>query len=398
MSKLFKNIVFGKLYCGIEHSIVEGKHSLNYLLLKKQKQEFSLEKEGSSANITEFKKLLKKEQPVFVIINNEHVITKTLPNKIEPQKAVQSAFPNLDINDFYYEVHSTKENIFVSICRREYADGLISEYEAVSIHVIDFSLGSLISTQILPYIEDAKICTSNSQLIIKNKEITEIIKTDAPTNETYFINDLEIKGASINCLSGILCYYTEISKTKGSFAVLKNKLRADFIQKQLFNLGLRAALGIIFIVLLSNFLIFSNYRDKINILNIEIEIGENNKVKLFALKNEVDKKEKIINEISMVEGSKLSMYFDIIGATIPKTMQLDKLSYQPLTKKIKNKKQIIYSKEVIIIKGVTLKSNDFSNWITVLEKEKWIKSILVLSYGIGKQKSSEFEIKITMNH
>ena len=120
------------------------------------------------------------------------------------------------------------------------------------------------------------------------------------------INDLEIKGASINCLSGILCYYTEISKTEWSFAVLKNKLRADFIQKQFFNLGLRAALGLIFIILLSNFLIFSNYRDKINTLNSEIEIGENNKVKLFALKNEVDKKEKIINEISTMEGSKLS--------------------------------------------------------------------------------------------
>ena len=398
MKKLFKNIVFGKLYCGIEHTVVERKHSLNYLLLNKQKQEFSTEKEGSSANITEIKRLLKKEQPVFVIINNEHVITKTLPHKIEPQKAVQSAFPNLNNNDFYYEAYSTKENTFVSICRREYVDRLINEYTDVSISVIDFSLGSLISAQILPYTTEAEIHTSNSTLLIKNKELIEIIKTDAPTNKVYLINDLEIKGASINCLSGILCYYTEISKTEWSFAVLKNKLRADFIQKQFFNLGLRAALGLIFIILLSNFLIFSNYRDKINTLNSEIEIGENNKVKLFALKNEVDKKEKIINEISTMEGSKLSLYFDIIGASIPRTMQLKQLNYQPLTKKIKNKKEIIYSEKSIIIKGVTIKSNDFSNWITVLEKEKWIKSILVVSYGIGKQKSSEFEIKITMNH
>jgi len=396
--KLLKKILFGKLYGAVEHSMTGGNPTINYLLLKKQKNEFIIDKEGSTIDISELTDLTTKEQTVFLVINNEHVITKTLGQKIGGQKAVQSAFPNLNLNDFYYETYSTKENTFVCICRKEYVDGLINEYDAVSLPIIDFSLGSLISTQILPYTNETVIRTSNSTLLIKNKEFIEIEKTDTPNDETYTINDLVVKGASINCLSGILCYYTEISKTEWSFGILKNKLRDNFIQKKIFDLGLRTALSFIFFVLLSNFLIFSNYRDEINILNNEVEIGQNNKIKLSALKKEVDKKEKIINEISMVEGSKLSLYFDIIGASFPKTMQLNQLNYQPLTKKMKNEKEIEYIEKTIIVKGVSIKSEGFSNWITNLEKEKWIKSILVISYGIGKQKSNEFEIKMILKN
>lgn len=395
--KWFKNIIHGKLFCAIEHTNVQQKPQINFLLLKKQKREFVVEKKGICLEFNELFKFLKKKQHLFLIVNNEQVLTKSINGKLESQKAVHTAFPNLNSSEFYYESYSNESNTFVSICRRSYVDEMIEKYERASLNIIGFSLGNLIGTQLLSFIDDVELHTSNAILSIKNKVLIDIRKTEEGFQKIYTINDLEVNNNSVLGLGGILSYYTGQTITQKSFVDKASELQNKFTQIRTFDLGLKVGLGFIFILLLFNFLIFSNFRDKINIINSEIEINESYKVNLLSLKEEVVKKKKIVDEITSSETSKVSLFLDKIGASIPNTILLTHLNYQPLTKNIKKEKEIQYQQQQILIKGKSTNGTVFSKWAASLEQEKWIKSITLMNYGTGKKTITEFQLKITLS-
>lgn len=395
--KVIKNIIQGKLFCAVEHTNVQQKVQINFLFLKKQKQEFVVEKKGICLKFNELFEFLKKKQHLFLIVNNEHVLTKTIIGKQDSQKAIQIAFPNLNRDDFYYEAFQNETNTFISICRKKYVDGIIKQYEEANLNIIDFSLGNLTGTQLLTFVDEKELHTSNAALSIKNNELTNINKTEEGFQKVYTINDLEVNNNSVLGLAGVLSYYTGQTLTQKSFSEKINLLQENFKQKRIFDLGLKAGLSFIFILLLFNFLIFSNYRDKINSINSEIEVNENYKGNLLTLKEEVGKKKKIVDEITSSETSKVSLYLDKIGASIPNTVLLTQLNYQPLTKNIKKDKEILYQPYQILIKGKSTNGAVFSKWIASLEQENWIKSITLMNYGTGKKTITEFQLKITLS-
>jgi len=261
---LIKHIIQGKLYCAVEHSIIEQKIQINYLFLKKQKSEFLIEKSDVFTNTNDLFKVLKKNQHLFLIINDDQVLTKAIKGKQDTQKAVQTAFPNLNRDDFYYEVYQNKTNTYISICRKEHIDSIIKQYEEAYLNIIDFSLGNLVGTQLLPFVEERELQTSNAFLSIKNHEITNIKKKEGKFQNDYIINDLKVNCNSVLGLAGILSFYTGQRFTQNSFIDKINLLQDRFKQKRFFDLGLKTSLSFIFILLLISFLFFSNYRKKVN--------------------------------------------------------------------------------------------------------------------------------------
>lgn len=390
------NLTYGKLFCAVEYTITQQNSQINFLTLKKQKGEFIIEEERNFSELTDLFKFLRKDQHLFLIINNEQVLTKSVKGKLDHQKAVLAAFPNLNSNDFYYESYQNDHDTFVSICRISYVDDMIEIYEKANLSIIGFTLGNIIVSQVLPYINQSEIQTSNAFLSLNNQKIIDIKKDENIHEQYYDINDLKIKGSSILCLSGILNYYTNQPLTQKSFDDKINLLHENFKQKRIFDLGLKVGLGFIFTLLLVNFLIFSNYRDKNSVFRNEIELNESLKENFLVLKNKVDKKEKIVNEISNSSNSKVSSYLDKLGATVPNSVLLTQIHYQPLLKSVKKEKEIRYNQDKILVKGFTTKGDDFSKWIASLEKEKWIQSVTVLNYGTGKKTKIEFSFKISL--
>lgn len=391
-----KDILHKKQYTVVEHTNVQSKLQLNYLILKKQKKEFDIVDSGTCLHIEEISLKLKKEQPLSIVINNEQVLTKKVDGVIEPRKAVGIAFPNLNINEFHYETYQNNSDTFVSICRKNYVEGLIKEYENAKLNVIGFSLGNLGVSQLLPYIDQPELQTSNALLSIQDQKISDIKKIEDLQERIYEINSLEINSSSVLGLAGILSYYTNQFFTQTNFSEKIDFLQNNFRQKRVFDQGLKVGLGFIFILLLVNFLIFSNYRDKINILTNEIAVNESSKETFLTLKDKVDKKTKIVDEISNSSNSKVSSYLDEIGASVPNSVLLIQIHYQPLLKNVKKEKEIKYNYDEILIQGIATKGDAFSKWIASLEKETWIQNVTVLNYGTGKKSKTEFSLKITL--
>jgi len=138
-------------------------------------------------------------------------------------------------------------------------------------------------------------------------------------------------------------------------------------------------------------LIFSYYYDKLEILNQDSSINSSNKERLVKLKETVSSKETRVETILGNKNTKSTLYLDEIANSVPNTMLLDAITYQPLLKPIQKNKLIEQNLNTILIEGESYNSDDFSNWTDTLEGFKWIKAVETQGYGYKTQKSSYFK-------
>ncbi len=387
---------FGNLFYGIEHTITDGKKTLNALILRKKKGELLIESTFECDKISNLNNQLQKGQHLFLIINNEQILFKVLKGVNDTsQKAIALAFPNLKIEDFYYEIYTSNDSTFIAICRKEYIDSILKEYNVLGFNVIDFSLGNLIGSQLSSYVKKSTINSSNASLIFLENSISSIEKLDNNSLTNYTINGLKLTNKQVLPLAGIIAYYTHQETTTSNFKHLSNDLSDNFKHKQIFDLGLKVGLSIVFLLLLVSFLFFSHYSTEINSLNNELELNKSYKNSFIKLADQVDKKERLVTNFSLTS-SRSSWYLDQIAEALPHSIILSEIQFQPLKKSIKKQKQIVIQEYIIIIKGRSNSSSNFSNWINILEQQNWIEKVMIQEYGTGKKTATVFELQIEL--
>ncbi len=392
LQKLVTYGTFGTLFCGVEHTSKKGIASINGLLLKQRKNEFSIVDEFNVTTVADLKNHINIKQHLFLTINTEKVLFKAIDGEFDHQKAVTIAFPNLKIEEFFYESHISNDQTYIAICRKDVIESILKDYTANKFHVIGFSLGNLGISQLESFIETSSIQTSNSHVHFTNNTIATITISEVE-QENYVINGLKIHNTSILSLTGILAYFMNSLSIHSNFADTATQLNSNHKQQRIFDVGLKIGLGVIFVSLLFSFMFFTHYSSKFEAIARSLAVNKSQKVSLLKLTDDVTKKEKILNDFSL-NSSKSSWHLDQLGQLIPNSILLTALEWQPITKAIKEELQIETYERTILIQGITHKTSDFSQWIDALEQQEWIESVAINAFGNGKNRVPAFEILI----
>jgi hypothetical protein len=203
---LAKTLKYGTKYSAVEHA---EQHCYNYLQLTKKKQELVVSARKKTPFFKEFITQTKGLKHLFLIVNDEQVLSKKLEgSEKESLSIVRTAFPNITLSDFYYQVYTTEYNSFISIARKEYVNKIIEDYQKNGVAVIDFSLGNLAIQNLTGVLNLSEIFSSNAQLFFDHKELQEIKKLQVERNE-YVVNDITISNDEVLLLGGIIGYYTD---------------------------------------------------------------------------------------------------------------------------------------------------------------------------------------------
>ena len=379
---------YGSSFCAIEHA-----NDAVFLLiqLKKKKKELVILQEEKRTSLKSLFEVIGKQKHVFLTINNEQVISKQIDFvHTDEERVVKAAFPNIVLQDFYFDVYQNDVISLVSICRKEVLDKIVQEYKEKGISVIDFSLGNIGIKSLMPFLDEERINTSNATVNIEGGKIQTIEKNEG-ISQSYQINGLEANNESVLSLAGVISYYSELNKEKKPS---QKRLEKEYEQKRFFNLGIQVALGFLFTVLLINFLVFSSYRSEVGILKTELELNETYKKQLTSLNDVVSKKKKLVESITSASSSRIIWYVDQISKTVPNTLLLKEMNYQPIIGSIKEKKPIQFKTNLIEVQGVLKNDVDFNQWIAVLEGLKWIEKVSNVNYRIGKSKQTTFDFVI----
>jgi DNA-directed RNA polymerase subunit H (RpoH/RPB5) len=387
-----RQFIYGTTYAAIEYA---EKNQFNILQLNKKKNSLELEKKAEIKDFSEISTILKGQKHLFLIVNNEQVLTKKIEKAIvNEEELVRTAFPSIKLSDFYYQTYQQESCSFVAVIRKKVINELITQFDNLKISIIDFSIGNLVVHQLLNFTEILSVTTSNASIsITENKKIDNILKQNGANSVSYNINDLIVTNQHILSLAGIIDYYTNSTSSK-----IKEDLLSRFKQKQFFSLGIKVGLSFLLTVLLINFIVFSNYRDRFNVINGELEMSKTFKNQLNVLQKQVGQKKQLVESVFASSNSLLSMYVDEIGASLPATSLLSQIYYQPLNGVLKDNKPILYSENTIVIKGRAKNNDDFSEWISILEKKNWIKDVNIIFFGKGSKSinSASFEFEIIL--
>ena len=398
IEKIVSYLKFGNRFYGVEHTQINGEEIFYGLVLKRKKEQLYIEKNFETNTINDLKIHIPKSKAVSLVINTNAVLTKRVQSKTNDiQKLVYLTFPNIKVKDFYYEIIAQREYQFVSICRKSYVDDLLDNYISNGITVIDFTLGNLAASTLSRFIDTDEIRSSNTQIILRENEIVEFIPKEDYSESIYTINGLDIKNTLLLSFVVALNLLAKNNNTQSGFVEKKAELNTIFNEKLFANQFLKIGLSVLFLILLINFLFFNHYYKEVNSLKETAQVLQASKVKMISLNEQVQKSEKMVNDILKSSSSKSSFYTHVIVNRLPESILLEEFNYQPLAKKVKEGKSIESHENTIVITGQTKARVMFSQWIYQLEAVQWISSVNIISYKDINTVSSKFTIKLQIN-
>ena len=384
------SLLYRNTYCAIEYGIdAQGKEQFTALTLRKKKGELYIKNKTITKSVEDLINFLKqeKQQHTVLIINNQQVLFKVIEKNAK--NPVVAAFPTINKKEFITEVKHSNEKSFIGIVRKRYAENIWTLFNEAGIIILDTVIGSLPVFALLDVLPGTEhIQTTHSQVSIINQQVTSIT-INVFSEESYQINGLELKNYEILSLGAMVSFYVNEQ------IQYSTKELETFKQQTIFAKGLKAGLALMFLILLVNFMFFSNYYRQIEKLQAEINIYSETKEALKKIASEVDKKKKLLQQIQNSGTSSLSKYTDQLIQEIPHSILLEEVNYQPFITTIKENKLIKNEQNMLQVSGVFKNNRELSNWIDVVEQKSWVQKVDGLSIeSDARKKIAKFFFKI----
>ena len=394
MNKWFQHIIEGSTYQGLEIFELGDQVSFALLKVKKKKGELHTVLESIYNSMDEASKEITKNNLLFLTVNTSKVLYKHVDSDVSsnPEQMVIQAFPNLELENFYYQSQEASSANIVSICKKDYLKQLLGSLSNLGIFPTQIQLGIAPVFHIIDYLDKPITTGSNFKLTKDGKVET----THGILTEKMEISGLSIAPTSLVSFAHIVGH---LSKTgiKGNLVDSNAILKNEFKNHRVFNLGLRMALGMFLGILLVNFLFFSNYQKKIQSLEMNYALEHEQVNSLDALEKRVALKEKRLEAITGAANSKSSFFLDRIAIQLPNSVQLDQMVYQPVLKPVRELKTIELDKNKFLISGIVQNKIEFTQWAESLEQQDWVEHIEIIIYEYVSKSKDKFTINVYLD-
>ncbi len=389
---MFAALSLGTTFTGIELSNSQDKTACYSLTLKKTKNELTLEKQASFASFKACLQNTNPKTPVLININNQQVLYKTSDKKFNSyEEAAHFCFPSLQTKDFYIELTSTPTLSLVSACRKEVVTELLETCKKNQRALLGFSLGNGLLTKLIPYAKENHLRSSNAKLLMDTeKNLLSIQPTTNRIPHSYELNGLELPHTHMNPFAAILSLSNNTIPQDNNFVGQNKALYQQLVSGRIHNYGLRFALLFIFGMLLVNAILFKGLVNQIEALQQDLTFAEELRSKQKNLSAIIEHKKSLVSNLTDNSKSTVSLYLDAIGASVPKSVMLTSLYFQPLTKKAKPEQKIQFKTGQLLISGTASNGKEFTQWIRDLEAKEWVQSLSIQDYGIGKKTTTRF--------
>ncbi|MCX2839435.1 hypothetical protein OQ279_14885 [Salinimicrobium sp. MT39] len=383
---------YGRRFCGIEYYSPSNDTSrISVLTAIKKNNEFEVEETFEANKVLKCARKLKKNQHAFLCITSSQVLLKETTTTGTDAKVVSSAFPNVELNDFYYEILHSSEGSIVGLCRKKMVHQIISSFEEQNIRIIGFSLGFFSLQNLLGIIKEQEVRLPSFILHTNGREIISFDRAGQGNENTNFnIGDTTINYKFLLPLASLFNYQSGNVYYTSNYITKNLELKKEHHQKVFFRKGLASAVILLLVMLLINYLFFSTYYSELQQLSRKHEIEISQKLAYDEKYKEVLEKEKIVENILNNSNSQSSLYLNRLILTIPGSVLFDQLNYQPLQKQIKENEPIIIEKNIILLGGESTDEEEFSLWIKDLEDVTWIEEVKVSDYGYSSAGTSKF--------
>lgn len=387
MSAFLENIIFGKNTIGIEIFSIDNKDTYALIETSKKKNEIVISKNQVFDSL---ETLLQEKTkiPVALTINNRQVLQKQVEGTdVNDKKLLHKAFPNINLNDFYYEIIRFKYNSVIAVCRKSYIEELLlslSDFRIFSISLGITPIATIVSLDI------PDVLFTNNQSVSLEGEFNQGVSSEVE----YNINGLSVLNKYLIALCSALTLILKSAGSNGTIAEVNDKIENDNKQKVIFEKGIKIGLIAILGILVLNFFVFSYYFDKSNNAKETITFNQVNIDNIVKARERIKGKEQKVNDLTSQSLSKSSLNINEISKIVPSSILLTNIDYLPVEKKIKDNEAIQFINNTILITGTTVDNEAFTSWVSQIEHYNWVDKVTILSFGKNRENKTEFELRI----
>ncbi|WP_375334383.1 hypothetical protein [Flagellimonas sp. C4] len=385
--------ISGHSYQGLEIFEVDGLVHYAFLKLKRSKGELELIQSFTTDTLSDLASYIDPKKSLWVQLNTSRVLNKPLggdrPKSME--QWVKTVFPNLDLEQFYFQIMDWDKLPVVSITKRSVLEGHLAELKKHGWYPAGLSLGVAGLSPCMDFLEPP-IQGSNFLIVSLNDGSWNLSPTDCDLDLKVELNGLQLPTVhllSFSHLLGSIQGKDPVSNLTG----FNQELQQRDKNKRLFQIGLQWGLGFLLALLLVNFLLFSYYRTKTLDSNGFIDPTQQAS-SLKQVRERVEVKKKKLQVLLGSSNSRATDYLDQIAAGLPESILLDILTYQPLTRPIQPDKPISLGTNQIIISGQTNNKIEFSGWTSRLESMEWVQEVEIERYEYTSSTEDNFSIKL----
>ncbi len=397
---MLKSIVsynpLGKKLLVLEHALQEDSIAILGLEARQKKGELDVVKNFISRNSTELIGTVKNLQNAKLVITGTNILTKEIQITGTDNEILSEAYPNLNLDDFYYQILKTPAKSFIAVCRKQYVASVIEHYQKEGISITDIALGNIKIAALTSFFSNSELESYSASIKIENEEIASIVSRKNDVNENYQFDDISIPNTHTLPLAMLIDSFSNQAKITGNIEEKNVELKNQYTTSQFFKKTLQYGIGFLLIALLINFFIFNSKYKTWQGLQEELQVYTTQKESIKKQKSIVDKKETIVNSIMTTGFSKSSYYIDQIIQLLPTTIILKSFTYQPVAKTIRADKAITIKKNQIFITGNSSEKESFTAWLNTVEELSFVNNVTIISYGVDKKNTSSFEVTINL--
>lgn len=385
-----ENIIFGNQFLGIEVFSEQNSENVYGIIVVRKKGDLEISETFKYDNFKDIDFSDYSELPTILTIYTDKILIKeselTEKNDVV---LVKKSFPNLTIEEFYFDIWRMDGKAIISIARRSYIDEIIDFFqEKNKLKITAVNIGVSTIKHLTSFISEDTILL-NSKSFHKNN--ISISQNEIMNTKIYSVNGINIKSDNLISFSSIIAFMSESSN--GSIDQLNVNLKNAFFQKTLFKKYIKVFLFTLLALLVVNFLFFNYYYNKSNEVSILNTTEIENQNKIENLKKTILEKEKSVAEISLSNTQRISTILNIIGKSVPTTIILNELQFQPLLKKGNTEVLTTFSEKNIAISGISNDNIAFTNWIENLSSIENILDVVIQKYE-KEDSTTSFKINI----
>lgn len=378
----------------------------NYVALKKTREKITIEK--STTDITDIEGLVKETTtayPLLLSIKGKGIVHKKIAANAQLgfDSLLNSVLPNSNIADFYLQSFETDEaNRIVSVARKAIVNEILDLLIKQGYKVIGCTLGPFAVQSVLPLLQtenetSGELQFANHELLIRDGQIVNYIqKNTEAEKKDIALGALNVSPELLLAFATAFAYFnpvdsisSNIESTQHDYVEFKNEVK--------FKTAGVLVLSVSFVLLLANFIAFSYLSDLVKLKSGRVMASSAELSMIDTMEAQIQEKTFFLAKSGLSEPSRTSYYADNIAKWVPEEVKLTGITVHPLIKNEDDTRMEFEAKR-ILVSGKSKHALDVNDWIKKMRKEKWLKTISLLTY---KQKESdkpgEFLIEIKLN-
>ena len=384
-----KQFLLGKDYIGIEQFSVGAEDRFAVLEVKNKKEGLVITSTQILEDFNQFGDR-QKQLPAFLVLNTSQILQKEI-NTTEgsDEKLIHKAFPNISVEEFYFEVWRKKDKSCIAIARKSYIDDVLTRYGDFSI--AGFSLGVTVLSELQNFTSVETFATSHQYVSLGTDPI--VVEKEEPTS--YEINGLDIESTYLHAFSGILRLLLQNGRISGNNSTSNLTLSDNCLQQQFFSKGLKIGVAFLLAVLLINFAAFNYFHRKALSVSERIAVNESQASVAADLQNRIALKTKKLAQLQGLDNLYKAPIINEITKRLPASILLKEFTLNPLQKRIKPEEPLLVVQNTILISGTTIDSKAFTNWVEMIGKCPFSKELIITYFG-NEDNATTFSIKLIL--